>query len=111
MMATILDATAVKISACKCLRCHSFNHLVDWCCFPQAALLEVAETTKKGIQVRLTAKSGPFKSTLPIQTDRWFHNGREGCNNYQQDKCTIPHCKCAAVSRRTLLPHVVLVVQ
>ena len=81
----------------KYFPCGSFNHLVDWCPFPQAALLKTTEPTKKGIWVRHTDKSGPFKSTLPIQTDRWFHNGREGCNNYQQDKCPFPHCKYAHI--------------
>ena len=86
-----------------------------WVSFPQAASLEMAEMMKKGIWARQTAKSGPSKSTSLIQTDRWFHNGREGCNNSQQDKCTFPHCKFAhiftAISRSTLLPIVVLVVQ
>ena len=49
LMVTILDATAVNTSAWKCLRCGGFNHLVDGCPFPQAALLEMVETTKKGI--------------------------------------------------------------
>ena len=71
LIATILDATAVKTSAHKCFRCGSFNHLVDGCPFPQAASLETAEMTKKGIGVRQTAKPGPFKSTSPTQTDRW----------------------------------------
>ena len=97
LMTTILDVTAVKTLACKCLRCGGFDHLVDGFPFPQAVLLEMAEMKKKGIQVSQTARSDPFKSTSPIQADRWFHNGREGCNNYQQDKCTFPHCKCAHV--------------
>ena len=80
LMATILDATAVKTSPYKCFRCGGFDHLVDGCPFPQAASLEMAEITKKGIKARQTAKSGPFKSTSPIKTDKWFHNGREGCN-------------------------------
>ena len=49
LMATILDGTAVKTSACKCFRCGSFDHVVDGCPFPQAALLEMAEMTKTGI--------------------------------------------------------------
>ena len=97
LMATILDVTAVKPSAHKCFRCGGINHLVDRCPFPQAALLETAETTKKGIWVRQATRSGPFKSTSPLQTDKWFHNGREGCDNYQQDRCTFPHCKCAHI--------------
>ena len=82
LMAIILDATVVKTLACKCFRCGGFDHLVDGHPFPQASLLEMAEMTNKGIQVRQTAKSGLFKSTSPIQTDKWFHNGREGCSNY-----------------------------
>ena len=49
LMATILDATAVKTLANKSFRCGSFNHLVDGYSFPQAASLKMAETTKKGI--------------------------------------------------------------
>ena len=49
LMATILDVTAVKTSACKCFRCGGFDHLVYRCPFPQAASLEMAEMTKKGI--------------------------------------------------------------
>ena len=49
LMATILDATAVKISAHKYFRCGGFDHLVDGCPFPLAASWEMAEMTKKGI--------------------------------------------------------------
>ena len=93
LMATILDATAVKTSACKCFQCGGFNHLVDGCPFPHTALLEMAEIAKKGVQVRQTVKSGPFKPTSPMQSDKWFYNGREGCNNFQLDRCIFPHCK------------------
>ena len=48
LMATILDATAVKASAHKCFRCRGFNHLVNGCPFPQTASLEMTEITKKG---------------------------------------------------------------
>ena len=97
LMATIQDATTVKNSVQKCFRCGSFNHLVDGCSFPQASSLEIAEMTKKRIQVRQTAKSSPFKSITLTQIDKWFHNGREDCNNYQQDRCTFPWCKFAHV--------------
>ena len=56
------------------------------------ASLEMAEMAKKGMQVGLTAKTNPFKSTTLIQTDKRFHNGKEGCNNYQH-RCPFPHCK------------------
>ena len=58
LMATILDLTVVKATAHKCFRCGGFDHLVDGCPFPQTALLEMVEITKKGAQVRQTAKSG-----------------------------------------------------
>ena len=54
--ATILDVTAVKISACKYFRCGRFNHPVDGCPFPQAVSLETVEMTKKGIGLSQTAK-------------------------------------------------------
>ena len=93
LMATILDATAVKTSAEKCFKCGGSDHLVDGCPFPQAGLLEMAEMTRKGMQMRQAAKTGSFKTTTLTQTDKWFHSGREGCNNYQQDRYTFPHCR------------------
>ena len=48
LMATILDATAVKVSVCKCFQCGGLDHLVDGCPFPQTASLEMVETLKKG---------------------------------------------------------------
>ena len=46
LMATILDATAVKVSAHKCFHCGGFDHLVDGCPFPMTASLEMAETLR-----------------------------------------------------------------
>ena len=66
LMATILNATVVKTSACKCFRCGGFNHFVDWCPFPQTASLEMPGTLKKGMQVRQTSKSGSYKATSPL---------------------------------------------
>ena len=48
LMATILDVTTVKASACKCFRCGGYNHLVDRCPFPQTASLEMVEIIKQG---------------------------------------------------------------
>ena len=64
LMATILDATVVKASACKCFCSGGFNHLVDRCPFPQTALLEMVETSNKGAQARQMPKPGPVKSSL-----------------------------------------------
>ena len=116
LMPTILDAMAIKASACKCFRCGGFDHLVDGCPFPQTALLEVAETTKKGMRVRQAAKSGPSKYTSPAQSDKWFYNGREGCNitsNWTDAHSPIvnEHMSVTTVSRSTLLPDVFLVAQ
>ena len=96
LMATILDATAVKTSAHKCFQHGDFDHLVDGCPFPQTALLEMAENVKKGMQVRQTVKSGPSKPTSPTQLDKWFCNGRKGCNNFQLDRCTFPPLQMSA---------------
>ena len=77
LMATILNATAIKTSAHKCFRCGGFDYLVDGCPFPKTALLEMVEIMKKGMQVRQTSKSGPSKATSPMQSDKWFHYVRE----------------------------------
>ena len=90
LMATILDATAVKVSAHKCFHCGRFDHLVDRCHFPQTASLEMAETSKKGAWVKQMPNPGPAKSSSLTQMGKWFHNGREGCNNYQQDRLHFP---------------------
>ena len=97
LMATILNATAVKTSACKCFWYRGFDHLVDECPFPQTATLEMAEIAKKGVPVRKTVKSGPSKPISPTQLDKWFCNGREGCNNTQLDRCMFLHCKQAHI--------------
>ena len=72
----------IKVSAHKCFCCGGLDHLVDRCPFPQTASLEMVETPKKGTQVRQMPKPAPAKSSSLTQTDKWFHNGREGCNNY-----------------------------
>ena len=69
-MTTILYATVVKTSACKCFRCGGFGHLVDGCPFPQAASLEMVEIMKKGMWVRQTSKSGSSKATSHAQSDK-----------------------------------------
>ena len=94
---TILDSSVVKVTAHKCFHCGGFGYLVDGCPFPQTALVETAESSKKGAQARQMPKPAPTKSSSLTQMDKWFHNGREGCNNYQQDRCTFPHCKQAHV--------------
>ena len=97
LMATLLDATAVKASAQKCFHCRGFDHLVGGCPFPHTASLQTVETTKKSAQARWTSKPGLAKYSSLTQSDKWFHNRREGCNDYQQDRCTFPHCKWAHI--------------
>ena len=113
LMATILHATAVKTSACKCFRCGGFDHLVDGCPFPQAASLEMAEITKKGVQARQTSKSGSSKATSLVWSDKWFHNGQRAGITSNWTNAHIPiankHMSVTTVSRSTLLPNVVLV--
>ena len=99
LMATVLNATTFKTSAHKCFRCWGFDHLVDGFPFLQTASLEMAETMKKGVQVRQTSKSGSSKATSLAWSDKWFHNGREGCNNFQLDRCTFPCCKWTHLSQ------------
>ena len=97
LMATILDATVVKVSAHKCSHRGGFDCLVDRCPFPQTALLEMVETLNKGTQARQMPKPAPAKSTSLTQMYNWHHKRREGCNNYKQDTCTFPNCKQAHV--------------
>ena len=105
LMAAILNATAVKTSAHKCFWCGGFDHLVDRCPFPQTASLQMVEVVKKGMLARQTVKSGPSKPTSPMQLDKWFYNGREGCNNFQLDRCMFPHCKWAQVCHNCKQEH------
>ena len=103
LTATILDATAVKVSAWKCFHCGGFDHLVDGCPFPQTASLETAETLKKGAWVRQMPKPAQAKSSSLTQVDKWFHDGGEGCNNGPMSAATV--------NRSTLIPNVVSVAQ
>ena len=49
LMATILNAAAIKTSAHKCFQCGGFDHLEDRCPIPQTASLEMVEIVKKGL--------------------------------------------------------------
>ena len=86
LFVTTLDATAVKQpkSSIQCFRCKG-DHKAAECTFQASSTME----EKKGLTT--TAKQ-------PKQP-KWYHNDREGCNNYQNDKCRYEHCTRAHVCR------------
>lgn len=83
----IFDASAVRRDARVCYRCKSSHHVVQDCPFPAPATLETPKITQKASQ----AGGRP---------ERWYHNGQEGCHNYQYGKCRFPACKRAHVCRQ-----------
>ena len=69
---SVLDATAIK-SAKRCFRCKAYDHMV----------------TQKGTNFR----------TFDRDTQKFYHQGQEICNNWQQDRCQLPSCKRAHVCK------------
>ena len=94
LVVSILDATAVKSNLNRCYRCKSVDHNVQICPFPAS---NKVETNQKDTQV---------KTVKPIY--KWFHQGIEGCNNFNQGKCNYPNCSRAHVCKgcRSAIPYV-----
>ena len=88
LFVTILDSTAVKPNATRCYGCRSFDHIIQNCPFPTDNQVE-----------KNSQKNQNFKAKSNQKYDRWFHNGVEGCNNWQYDRCTFPNCKRANVCK------------
>ena len=90
LFTTILDATAVKYSAKTCLRCKSYDHFVSNCPFPAEPAITRSPSDAHA------QRSNPSKR--PSQP--WFHEGNEGCNNYQTGNCHFSSCKRAHVCKK-----------
>ena len=90
LFTTILDATAVKFSAKTCLRCKSYDHFVSNCPFPSDSAITTSPSDIKS--QRSNNKRGS-------QVQPWYHNGNEGCNNFQTGNCNFTSCKRAHVCR------------
>ena len=92
LFSTILDATAVKVSAKTCLRCRSYDHFVSNCPFPAEA-----SGSRSSSDNTITAQSqDKRRSPQPV----WYHEGREGCNNFQSASCFYSGCKRAHVCKK-----------
>lgn len=85
---TILDATAVKKGQVTCFRCKSPNHVVQRCPFPAEMPMGPQQETPKETQHK---RKPPTK---------WFHQGKEGCNNFQYGKCVNAECVRAHVCKQ-----------
>ena len=72
LFVTVLDSTAVKQNAVRCLRCKGYDHLVQDCPFQTEYQVEKAQKYAKG-------KEAPGKRVS--SQEKWFHNKQEGCNN------------------------------
>ena len=94
----IFDVTTVKQDAKSCYRCHSYEHTVVDCPFPAPEAVEKNKT-----QTKTPNRWQQIASTVP----KWYHNGEEGCNNFQTGKCKFPQCKRAHVCKscRGAEPH------
>ncbi len=82
---TILDSTAERKDIRKCMRCKSTEHEVADCPFPTPSS---APPEEKGRQT-----GGSYR------WERWYHQGKEGCNNFNAGKCTNASCPRAHVCR------------
>lgn len=89
LFVTILDSTAVKQNVQRCYRCKSYDHTVHECPFPPE--YPVAKETK--------APKAKWNQKSTSSIEKWFHNGQEICNNWQQGRCTFPSCKRAHVCK------------
>ena len=107
-----LNATATKVSACRCFQCQHFDHEVVDCPFPPGALLEKDLAMKKAVQGQqgwgnlhrhqqqcaITRGSGP---QLPCI----YHQGREICIKFQSNSCSFPNCRRAHMCRHCKQDH------
>ncbi len=64
---TVLDTTAIRPNAPRCLRCRAYDHLVQECPFPEIGKNEGQKKTQNQAQ--------------------------EVCNNFNREKCVTPGCK------------------
>ena len=83
---TTFDATTVKRNLKQCFRCKSLDHAIAECPFPAPASLE--ENKKKTSYNNQTTRR-----------DRWVHQGKEGCHNFQIGRCTDINCRRAHVCK------------
>ena len=83
LVVSILDATAVKSDLHRCYRCRSVEHVVQECPFPAAHKMETNSKEKKS-----------YKQFKP-----WYHQGKEGCNNFNYGKCNFSQCNRAHVCK------------
>ena len=90
LFTTIFDDPAVNYSAKTCLSCKSYDHCVSNCPFPAKPAITRSPSDAK------TQRSNPSKR--PSQP--WFHEGNEGCNNYQTGNCHFSSCERAHVCRK-----------
>ena len=91
LFVTVLDSTAVKQNAVRCLRCKGYDHLVQDCPFQMEYQVEKAQKYAKG-------KEAPGKRVS--SQEKWFHNKQEGCNNWQYERCQFgTSCKRAHVCK------------
>ena len=74
---SVLDATAIKSDAKRCFRCKAYDHMVHDCPFPPVNTLQKSQKTQKGKNFR----------TFDRDTQKFYHQGQEICNNWQQDRC------------------------
>jgi hypothetical protein len=93
MYVSIMDVTAIRSDTKQCFRCKSIHHLISDCPFPsQDKVGKDSQAPPK----RFPPSYNKFKSTAP---ERWMHDGREICNNWQIANCRYPNCNRAHVCK------------
>lgn len=79
------DASALKTDYPRCRRCRSTDHMVADCPFPAKDQVE-----------KKTPLAG---SKAGFAQDKWFFNGKEGCNTWNVGKCRFNPCSRAHVCK------------
>ena len=85
LVVSTLDATAIRTDVSRCFRCRAVDHAVQECPFPAVNPMAASTQEKK-------VKTGPGQF-------KWFHQSKEGCNNFNYGRCRVTECKRAHVCK------------
>ena len=97
-----------RSDAKQCFRCKSLLHRVADCPFPPTEKVGKDSTTGAPQAPKrfgnVSHGRGGQQRTTP---ERFLHEGREICNNWQYDRCKYPNCNRAHVCKgcRGVTPH------
>lgn len=105
-----LDASVVKAGT-RCFRCNGTDHQVKDCTFPPTAAVEKAAQKKAATPSAASAQGGhrpqqqQQRAARPTPPAPWYFQNKEGCNNYQTNRCRLNPCHRAHVCAGCRGPH------